>query len=41
MVSYPITLAEAEAAVFTLLNELTADNLMQPLAVPVNRGWHE
>lgn len=40
MVFYKITLAEAEAAVFALLHELTAENLVQPLAIPGNRRVH-
>lgn len=38
--SYTITLAEAEAAVLALLHELTAENLVQPPAVPDNRRMH-
>ena len=38
--SYAITLVEADAAVIALLRALTAENLVQPLATPVNRRPH-
>lgn len=38
--SYTITLAEAEAAVFALLSELTAEQLVEPLPVSVSRRTH-
>lgn len=38
--SYTITLAEAEAAVLALLNDLTAEQLVQPLSLPVSRRTH-
>lgn len=37
---YPITLAEAEAAVLALLRELTAENLVQPVAAPAHGSTH-
>ena len=40
MAYYTITLAEAEAAVLTLLRDLTTENLVQPLATPVDRRTH-
>ena len=40
MAHYTVTLAEADAAVLALLRELTAENLVQPLATSVQRGAH-
>jgi hypothetical protein len=40
MASYAISFAEAEAAVLALLRDLTAENLVQPLATPVDRRTH-
>ncbi|MFN8488222.1 MAG: PqqD family protein [Caldilineaceae bacterium] len=37
---YAITLAEAEQAVLTLLNDLIAEHLVQPMTTPAPRSTH-